>query len=188
MSEEIRKFITVTMKKIKPETVIFDKNVRDWCKIPYAGHPNGCPNYGKKSTCPPKSKYMEKIKSKYKFFYLIYVTFDFKNYKEYRKDNFGDKEPTERQEKCLIYWQNSTNKALRDFVRPMLRSDRLLLSCGSGLFNSQSMESAGIFVFRTFQLNNIYYEKRPNDTVVISVLLCSKDEITRTIYKVKKLW
>ena len=34
---------------------VIDPDVRDLCPRSYPGHPHGCPNYGKRPSCPPQA-------------------------------------------------------------------------------------------------------------------------------------
>lgn len=39
--------------QIDSSLVTFKKKFQNLCRVPYHGHPNGCPNYGNKKGCPP---------------------------------------------------------------------------------------------------------------------------------------
>ena len=39
--------------------MVIDHTVRDYCTLPYPGHPHGCPHYGKNEECPPHAPFVE---------------------------------------------------------------------------------------------------------------------------------
>jgi predicted metal-binding protein len=67
-----------------PVDAVCNKKVRALCFSPYHNHPKGCPNYGKRSDCPPKVKFFSHV-----FFvesiYIFAVTLDFESYIKKRK-------------------------------------------------------------------------------------------------------
>ncbi|MFX0140805.1 MAG: DUF2284 domain-containing protein, partial [Candidatus Hodarchaeota archaeon] len=83
MMVDVKPFTEIKVQKIKKETIYFNKNVREYCKLKYKGHPNGCPNYNNNKLCPPQSPYLEnEILNNYNYYYLIYAVFNLKEYKE----------------------------------------------------------------------------------------------------------
>ena len=103
MSEEM-----IIVKKQIDAVDCTDRTV-EWCRLPYPGHPKGCPNYGRRRDCPPFAPHFLK-----KFsppFYLVAVRFNLAAHAEKMKK----KHPhwTEKQARCLLYWQPRVNKILR---------------------------------------------------------------------------
>jgi len=182
---KINNLIEIKYLKINRETVKFTQKTRIWCQLPYPNHPKGCPNYNKNPICPPNAQYMESILNEYFHFYLIYAKFDLKRQRE-RMFSLH-KNWSNKQANCLLYWQNSVKKQLADFIKIIIsmnkNSNIFLLSCGSG-FNFTtlnqdiiySMEAAGIDVFKTLKNNGIHFELKPKNKVILTTLLCSKDE------------
>ena len=183
---EIKKLIQIRKIKIDSKSIKFTKKTRLWCQLPYPNHPKGCPNYYKNPNCPPSAKFMKKILSDYLHFYLIYAKFDLKIQKERMlllHPNWSN-----RQANCLLYWQNSVKKELKNYIKKIYimnkNFDLFLLSCGSG-FNSNdynqgkvySMEAAGIDVFKTLKNNNISFEIKPKNKVLLITLLCSNEKL-----------
>jgi hypothetical protein len=41
--------------------VVLDERVRQLCPKSYPLHPKGCPNYGKRTTCPPQARLWQAI-------------------------------------------------------------------------------------------------------------------------------
>ena len=115
-------------------------NVRNWCKFPYPGHPNGCPNFGKSKTCPPKVGIVTEIFDLGKPHWFAVMEFDI----AYHADRMKNLHPqwSEKQCRCCLYWQNTVRKNLRimcdDFI-------------GSKNFYAYTLipEAMGVNVFRT---------------------------------------
>ncbi len=183
---EIKKLIQIHQKKIDSESIKFTKKTRLWCQLPYLNHPKGCPNYNKNPLCPPKAKFMKNILIRYNHFYLIYAEFNL----EIQRERMLLIHPnwSERQAACLLYWQNSVKKVLRMYIKEIYDENKnfkiFLLSCGSGFdshyFNQgeiYSMEAVGIDVYKTLRNNNIDFEIKPKNKVILITLLCSNDEI-----------
>ena len=105
-----------------------------------------------------------------------------------RKEENPDFFNSDARLKCVIYWQSSVKRLLKDEIKHMYNNNFIydnyyLLGCGSG-FNDKllnkfqykiySMESIGIDVFRTLKNNNIDFELKPKNKVVLVCLLCSR--------------
>lgn len=184
-------------KTIQKSSIVFSEECHrgDWCLRPYDRHPKGCPNYNKE-LCPPHSPYFKKEVDNYKHFYLVYIIFDFKEYKNLRREKH--KEWSERQLGNRRHWQNSVKKLLKEEVLRIYGLNRqnirkYLLSCGSGFNNNSfkkhqdkvySMEAVGINVLSTLGLNKIKYKRNPEDFINLVCLLCSNERI---IFKRKQL-
>lgn len=94
-------------------TINIDHKFRELCKNPYYNHPRGCPNYGKRKTCPPQQKlFFDVFDSD---FYLIFTKFDLKNH----IDKMRKKHPnwTEKQLYCCLYWQGTARKNLKEEIK-----------------------------------------------------------------------
>ncbi|MBD3212678.1 MAG: hypothetical protein GF311_08715 [Candidatus Lokiarchaeota archaeon] len=176
----------MSYQEINKESIIFTTKTRRWCSLPYPNHPNGCPNYNKNSLCPPKAPFLNIIIEEYKHFYLIIGHFNLAKYKKEmlrRHPNWSDRQAT-----CVLYWQGSAKKHTKEYINKIYEKNTgnqlFLLSSGSG-FNSldieqekiYSMEAAGINVFETLKKNNIEFEVKPKDFILIVNLLCSDKQI-----------
>ena len=84
---------------------------REWCKLPYPDHPRGCPNYGKHITCPPNAPLIYDYFNLDKPLYLIPVQFDLGAH--IKKMLAKHPDWSERQARCVLYWQSSVNKELK---------------------------------------------------------------------------
>lgn len=181
------KLVNVECIEVQKDTIIFTKKTRFWCTRPYKNNKKGCPNHGKNPLCPPNAPYLEKFIKSYKYFYLIYIIFDFKQYKE--KMKIIHKDWSEDQLGNRWFWQSQVKVHLRLFIESLFKLNKskglYLVFCGSGLKSSKiikqdkiySMEAIGIFVFRTLKNNNIKYEINPKNNIKLVSLLCSKEEI-----------
>ena len=183
---KIENLVNVKLKKIPENTIIFTRKTQKWCILPYPNHPNGCPNHNKNPLCPPTAEFLEETVRRYKHFYLIYAKFNLQEYKKSMLEshpNWSDKQAT-----CLLYWQNSVKRILRDYIMKTFLShptfDFFLLGCGSGFnrgfFKMQkiySMEAVGVNVFQTLRNNNIAFEIKPKRIVILTTLLCSNTSL-----------
>jgi len=171
---------------VKKEDIEFTKKTRLWCKLPYPNHPRGCPNYNKNSLCPPSAKYMDYLLEYYSYFYLIYAIFNLKSQRERMltlHPNWSKK-----QANCLLYWQNSVKKALKEYIQKItaknVEKEIYILSCGSGFkincsnqSEIYSMEAVGINVISTLKNVNIPFEIKPKNKVILVSLLCSNERL-----------
>ena len=87
-----------------------------WCRLPYPGHPNGCPNFGKKDSCPPLTPYFLDIYKPHVF--VAFMQFDFKEYLETKISLHSDW--TERQLRNPWYFQSHLDSQLKHFVDSQL--------------------------------------------------------------------
>ena len=177
-----KELVQIKWKEIREDTIIYYPEIEDLCYRPYPNHPKGCPNIDKceRLNIPNFEIIIEY--GEYKFFYLIYAKFDFKQYKELRKEEHSNW--SENQVKCVLYWQNSVKKLLSEFINMLtLTKQDYILGCGYGLkikFRKYvgSMENSCINVFSTCKLNGIKLEIRPKNIIYLVCLLCSKKPVS----------
>lgn len=178
----ISDLLTIKTFKINEKSIKFTHKTRLWCQLPYPNHPKGCPNYNKNLLCPPKAPFLKEYISRYNHFYLIVGRFNLSKYTILMLENHPDW--SERQAACVLYWQGSAKKHLKEYIKNIYRnnSDKtlFLLSSGSGYKNLEiqqekiySMEAAGIDVFTTLRENNIKFHVKPKDFVLLVNSLCS---------------
>jgi predicted metal-binding protein len=142
----LRPLTTFHDKKIKKNTIVFDRRLRKYCV--------SCINFKKNPLCPPQFPYSERLLSYYTKFRLVYVKLDFAKYKKLReKDhpNWSDKQLGNSR-----HWQSSLKVLLRRHISQFFYKD--ILTCGSGLLGHGSMEAGGCNVFETCENNGIYLE------------------------------
>jgi hypothetical protein len=94
------------------EELIHFPRVREWCKLPYPGHPKGCPNYGKRDKCPPKEKYITEIINIQKSMFFVHSEFDLT--KHIKRMQLRHPEWSDRQLRCVLYWQNRSRKQMME--------------------------------------------------------------------------
>jgi len=141
-------------------TVIYDERARDgtWCMAPYPNHPKGCPNFPECCESRPDFKEFEG----YDWFAVI-ADFDLKAHAEKLKE----KHPgwSERQARCVLYWQNSIRKKLREKAQGItypLMGDILL----------DIPEACGVNLFATMAKHGIYLKTNPD--LVKKIMLVGK--------------
>jgi len=131
--------------------VVIDNHSRAWCKLAYPGHPNGCPNFGKRAGCPPHSLLFEQLVRPP--FTLVAVKF---NLEEHAK-RMKEKHPawSDRQARCVLYWQAGVDKRLREACE----------KTASEIPNSLIIykpEAAGVHVFETCRKIGLVLERNPH--------------------------
>ncbi len=108
--------------QVKP---VIDNSVRGLCTKPYPNHKKGCPNFKKRSTCPPDVRYLYQIIDKTKPVYVIFNIFDFGAH--VAKMRARHPEWSDRQLANCLYWQGTARKQLKDKVKEFLKDKRGLL-------------------------------------------------------------
>jgi hypothetical protein len=63
------------IERIDPSKIVYDKKFQGLCKAPFHGHPNGCPNYGKKEGCPPGIPLLDSVFDFNSEMFAIYTAF-----------------------------------------------------------------------------------------------------------------
>lgn len=126
-----------------------------WCKLPYPNHPRGCPNYGKKKTCPPNSKSFEDLVRPP--FFLVIRPFNLEAHARRMKERHP--EWSDRQCRNLLYWQKKVDKELREEATAFIesRDDDLVLL--------ETPEANGVDVFKTCKNVGIILERNPRKIV-----------------------
>lgn len=88
--------------------------VRNLCIRPYYNHRKGCPNYGKKNTCPPKAPFWSEVYHLGATVFVIWNCFDFAGHIQRMKQKHPNW--SQRQLECCLYWQPKARKALREII------------------------------------------------------------------------
>jgi len=94
-----------------------DASVRNLCVRPYPGHPGGCPNYGKRPSCPPRAPMLKRLIRLSDPVYVVWNQFDLGTHCEVMRQKHPDW--TERQVRCCLYWQPKARKELRVSIAAM---------------------------------------------------------------------
>lgn len=118
-------------KLIKP---VLYKAARNLCQRPYLGHPNGCPNFSKHPSCPPRAPMLEEIFDLSKPVWAVYVEYDL----ESQRNRMWMKHPkwSKRQAECCLYWQ----KRVLSFLK-----SRVANFCTSGFLYGTSNELTALY-------------------------------------------
>ena len=95
--------------------VLLDCPPGSLCSKRYPGHPRGCPNYGKRSTCPPQADVMTPYLIASHDWYAIWNVFPFGEHVE--KMRAKHPEWTERQLANCLYWQGTARKQLGAVIK-----------------------------------------------------------------------
>jgi hypothetical protein len=99
---------------IIPVNPIINYAVKGMCKLPYAGHPHGCPNFGVKFGCPPSAPKLADVYNLSLPCWCIINSFDLTSH----VGKLRLKYPawSHRQLYCCLYWQPTARKALATMV------------------------------------------------------------------------
>lgn len=130
--------------------------VRDLCVRPYYNHPRGCPNHGKRPTCPPQASAIGNILDLRCPVFAIYYAFPFAEHVEKMRRRHPDW--TERQVECCLYWQGTARKRLKVDIEQFKRVipcywvtesssvewEILWLPEANGVNMTETMQSVGI--------------------------------------------
>ena len=139
--------------------LVLDERAREWCTLPYPDHKHGCPNYGKKPECPPFAPLVGDFIDLDKNYWFIIIKFDLGSHVaemklKPRKDG---KAWTDKQARCVLYWQKSVVKKLEaaciDFAKML------------DLVYTLVPEAMGVHVIKTVRQFDIPIKTRPTDTV-----------------------
>lgn len=129
--------------------IISGDYVAGWCRLPYPGHPKGCPNFGKKEGCPPKApRYDEVIDPPY---YLVWQQFDLAAQEKRMKERHP--EWSTRQARCCLYWQRGLMSEIIDEAWAFIYTE---FPDGKILMNP---EGALVDLFATCKKHGIYLER-----------------------------
>jgi len=95
---------------------VIDNNVRQLCRHAYLGHPRGCPNFDRRSTCPPQAQLLCDIIVPPMF--VVWNVFPFGAHVA----TLRKRHPkwTRRQLECCLYWQPKARLQLRRIVAEFL--------------------------------------------------------------------
>lgn len=132
---------------IRLPTIFYDKKARDgtWCRLPYPGHPKGCPNFPK---CPAKHPDIQKLKGFY--WYAVIEKFNLQDHA--KKMAAAHPKWTERQCRNLLYWQGGVRKRLTEkairAADPFYEDVILKIPEASGVNVFETMAHVGIQIQR----------------------------------------
>ncbi len=99
----------------KVTVIMLDRSPGSLCQRRYPNHPRGCPNYGKRPSCPPAAKIWDLQHLLSHQWFAIWNAFDFGGHIERMRK--AHPQWTERQLANRLYWQGGARKDLRAEVR-----------------------------------------------------------------------
>jgi len=118
-----------------------------WCARPYPNHPKGCPNYNKKTRCPP---FVRRLDETMNGKYIVHSEFSLKAHAE--KMKVRHPAWTDRQCRNLLYWQGTSRKQLKERVKAAMR----LTNSNKAAFIP---EAQGVNVFATCAIAGLRLDK-----------------------------
>lgn len=130
---------------------IIDYSVRGLCRKPYHNHPKGCPNWGK-DKCPPGIPKLEDYFDADKPLYIIWNKFDIGSHINKMKEKHPDW--TDYQTRCVLYWQGTARKQLKNEIIEFKRDN-------PGLVVTTSPEAMGVNITETMKKIGIELEWPP---------------------------
>lgn len=95
--------------------LVVSPKAREWCLLPYPGHPRGCPMFGRKPTCPPQAPMIQDFLDPSKSLYIVWAEFNLAAHAQRMKQAHPNW--SERQCRCLLYWQQGVRAELRHNVQ-----------------------------------------------------------------------
>ncbi len=141
---------------LKIEQLSINYKAREWCKLPYPDHPKGCPNFGHHQTCPPEAPFIENFINLQKPIYLIVVEFNLGMH--IRKMLQTHKGWSERQAKCVLYWQAGVNAQLE-------QECKLFKWSHPNMITTRCPEAMGVNVIATALKHDLPIKVHPKEIV-----------------------
>lgn len=129
-------------------TLAIDYKVRDYCKLPYPGHPEGCPSYGKRKECPPSAPLVEDFIDLSKPHYFVV----------YSRDYVDTESMDEKLQECWPYWHGHMKSILCETIEKF-QSDH------PGTVFTLHPSAVGVDVLKTAKNVGIPLEISPQGTV-----------------------
>lgn len=132
-----------------PTTAVYEKKVTGYCRYPYPGHPQGCPNWNIKEGCPPRAPFFPEIYED-----QVWVTAVGMNLTRY----------FELKKRLHPGW---TQKALANsrhwqgHLRAILKRESETKSISEGLVVINNPEALGVNVFATCKKLDLFLERQP---------------------------
>jgi len=155
-------------------SLVVDYAVRDLCTHPYPGHPHGCPNHGKRATCPPMAPRIDTFLRLDMPTTVVWSRFDLAAHAERmlaRHPGWSD-----RQARCCLYWQGTARKRLRKALRLCLANEQAKYP-RYRVVSTLCPEAMGVNVTATMERLGIVLEWPPRHwTYQVAVLGLQKPE------------
>lgn len=145
---------------VKP---VIDVKVRELCRQPYPNHPNGCPNYNKRCTCPPEAPIFSNRFDMTKPILAVWSPFNL----ALHRARMLEQHPcwSKRQLDCCLYWQSGVDKRQREQVEYNLNRFPLFEN-NKELIATYVPEAMGVNVTATMDNVGVHLEWPPNNIVI----------------------
>lgn len=125
---------------------VHDLTVRRLCCRPYAGHPRGCPNYNRRTSCPPHARTLKTVLDLSRPCYCLWNAFDLFAHVECMKARHPAW--STRQLYCCLYWQGTARAQLKQIVTEFVRTHprTLIVACpeACGVNVTATMKALGV--------------------------------------------
>jgi hypothetical protein len=95
-------------------SVVMEPSVRSICRRPYDLHPKGCPNFGKRETCPPRARLYWEAYDLTQTVYAVVNEFNLGKHVERMRTLHPDW--SDRQLRCVLYWQAGARRELKNKI------------------------------------------------------------------------
>ncbi len=138
--------------------LVIEMQVRELCPKPYPLHPKGCPNYGKRPTCPPAALPIGQVIDLDKPVWIAWNDFDLAGHVSLMKDRHPAW--SDRQLRCVLYWQQTARRALRLRVKTFLKQQAEEFD-RPGLIVVECPEACGVNVTETMRRVGVELEWPP---------------------------
>ena len=135
--------------------LILNDHVGEWCQLPYPGHKKGCPNYNKSDRCPPKAPHVSDYFDLKKPLYFVHSEFDLNSHSAKMKEKYP--EWSDRQCRCLLYWQGTSRKQMKE--RAAWAVQLLNTDLPEVIKMTNCPEGMGVNVFATAFKNGLAMDK-----------------------------
>lgn len=136
------------------DELVINKDAREWCKLPYPGHENGCPEYGEKEWCPDNVPEIEEFIDLKREKWLVVARFDIDRFEGRTEERHRDKS---RYKRCDL-WKESVESKIEKFIERFVSGETDLVS-------TLAPEAMGVQVFATARKLGIPIKKEPEDYV-----------------------
>lgn len=135
---------------------VIDYSIRELCTKPYPLHPKGCPNVGKCDRCPPTAPLFDKVFDLGQPVYAVINQFDLAGHMA--KMAIRNPHWSDRQLRCVLYWQGTARKQLRSRIISALISL-------PGYSATSCPEGQGVDVTATLAATGVWLEWPPVNIV-----------------------
>lgn len=140
---------------------VFDPSVRGLCRLPYEGHPRGCPNFAAAERCPPRAPLLPDVFDVASPFYAVYSVFPLGDHVRKMAEKHPDWSP--RQQACVLYWQGTARKKLREEISIFLVKHPFPEAPGVAWRVEETPEALGVDVTGTMRAVDVVLPWPPRE-------------------------